>query len=84
MKPVVKAEAPRKVALKKLDVKSLADELKAPSVSEAPPAVEVPTAKYAAAAAGAAAQRPIGVVKAVPVKPAAKAPAGKDTKPPKD
>lgn len=76
-KPVVKAEAPRKVALKKLDVKSLADELKAPSAAEAPVA-EAPAAKYAAAAA--AAQRPIGVVKAVPVKPAAKAPAGKDAK----
>jgi MSHA biogenesis protein MshG len=75
-KPVVKAEAPRKVALKKLDVKSLADELKAPSVVEAPAPAEAPAAKYAAAVA----PRPVGVVKAVPVKPAAKAPAGKDNK----
>ncbi len=75
-KPVVKAEAPRKVALKKLDVKSLADELKVPSVIEAPAPAEAPAAKYAAAVA----PRPIGVVKAVPVKPTAKAPAGKDNK----
>lgn len=70
-KPVVKAEAPRKVALKKLDVKSLADELKSPAAAESP--AEAPRS-------AAAAPRPVGVVKAVPVKPAAKAPAGKDNK----
>lgn len=78
-KPVVKAEAPRKVALKKLDVKSLADELKTPSAVEAAGSTEAPAPKPAAAAAAASAQRP-GVVKAVPVKPAAKAPAAKDSK----
>lgn len=69
-KPVVKAEAPRKVALKKLDVKSLADELR-PISHEAPPAP---------VRAAEPAPRP-NVVKAVPVKPTSiKAPAAKDSK----
>jgi type II secretory pathway component PulF len=70
-KPVVKAEAPRKVALKKLDVKSLADELRPSAAPEAP----APAPRAAEPA-----PRP-GVVKAVPVKPgSAKAPAGKENK----
>lgn len=69
-KPAVKAEAPRKVALKKLDVKSLADELR-PISHEAPPAP---------VRAAEPAPRP-SVVKAVPVKPTSiKAPAAKDSK----
>lgn len=75
-KPAAKAEAPRKVALKKLDVKSLADELKVPSASPAPAPAESRVSAPTPAPAPLA--RP-GVVKAVPVKPA-KAPAAKDNK----